>query len=345
MNINGDFFSGTDILAIEDPGLPLNMTVSPLSFNTGCSYSFCRTVQWTPIPGQENQTWQAHFVATSQCCANGECLPPTSSNIISVFLPVSRPVSVWSKSTVIQAKAWTLTVGESRAINLQCSTFQGVPVISIVSMSLNGAATSSSMGLNVALFQSTASAVTCPAGSPANPLKCTTTAVAMVTASAGDEGSTKQWCFSCGDAAGVESADQLQCITVSTNLCQYQVQHGDTLRAVSRRFYRDSGWVRLWNANPSLMDPDLGRVPRGSAGPMSGTELLQPGAILQLGPVYRVKYGDTLTSIAGMFETSIKALLESNPHIEAEEQLEYGTDLCVLACSAAADPAATLPGA
>jgi hypothetical protein len=59
-------------------------------------------------------------------------------------------------------------LGPSRSARAAPSTsnaapFQGVPVISIVSMSLNGAATSSSMGLNVALFQSTASAVTCPA--------------------------------------------------------------------------------------------------------------------------------------------------------------------------------------
>jgi hypothetical protein len=84
------------------------------------------------------------------------------------------------------------------------------------------------------------------------------------------------------------------------------------------RFYRDSGWVRLWNANPSLMDPDLGRVPRGSAGPMSGTELLQPGAILQLGPVYRVKYGDTLTSIAGR-STRIHAYTHTTPAVRMVE--------------------------
>ncbi len=65
------------------------------------------------------------------------------------------------------------------------------------------------------------------------------------------------------------------------------------------RFYRDSGWVRLWNANPALLDPDLGRIPGGSGGLLSGTELLQPGATLRLGPLYTVKYGDTLTSIAG----------------------------------------------
>ncbi len=64
-------------------------------------------------------------------------------------------------------------------------------------------------------------------------------------------------------------------------------------------FYRDSGWVRLWNANPSLLDPDLGRAAPPGGATLSGTELLQPGLSLRLGPVYTTKYGDTLTTIAG----------------------------------------------
>ena len=259
MNVGGDFFS-IDILAIEDPGLPLNMSLTPTTFGgPGCGYSFCRTAQWTPIPGQEDRTWQAHFVATSQCCANGECLSPSSSNIVSVFIVVSGPVSVWSQDTLNQVKDWALTVGESQSVSLQCTTFQGVPAINIVNISRNGAAAPDSQGLNLALFQSTAAAVTCAAGSLSDPLRCTATAVATVTADPGDEGSVKQWCFSCGDAAGIRGAAQPQCLTVTTNLCEYQVaraaraapacaadgarrgvpraqvQAGDTLRAVSRR--------------------------------------------------------------------------------------------------------------
>ena len=62
--------------------------------------------------------------------------------------------------------------------------------------------------------------------------------------------------------------------------------------------------MRLWNANPALLDPDLGRIPGGGLGALTGTELIQPGATLRLGPVYTVKYGDTLTAIAGESESA-----------------------------------------
>ena len=62
--------------------------------------------------------------------------------------------------------------------------------------------------------------------------------------------------------------------------------------------------MRLWNANPALLDPDLGRIPGGGLGALTGTELIQPGATLRLGPVYTVKYGDTLTAIAGEAEAA-----------------------------------------
>jgi len=345
MSPSGNFFD-IDILAIEDPGLPLNMSLSRSVFGTSgsCNYAMCRTGRWTPIRGQEDRTWQAHFVASSQCCANGECLDPSFSSIVSVFLPVSGPISRWSADTRSLPKSVALTVGESRSLELQCNANHGVPVIAIANMSRNGAPSADGAGLDHALFESTAAAVQCSPGSPANPLRCTATATVLVTAVPGDEGSVREWCFTCGDARGVRVAEET-CVRVATRLCEYRVQPGDTLRSVSRRFYRDSGWVRLWNANPGLLDPDLGRSAPGGTATLSGTELLQPGLSLRLGPVYTVKYGDTLTTIAGMLETTIKALVASNPHLEVEAGLEPGADLCVLACSSHAAPGSTVPGA
>ena len=235
MSPSGDFFD-MDILAIEDPGLPLNMSLSRTVFGTGgsCNYAMCRTGRWTPIRGQEDRTWQAHFVASSQCCANGACLNPTFSSIVSVFLPVTGPVSRWSADTLRLPTTVALTVGESRSLELECTANHGVPVIAMANMSRNGAASRDGAGLDRALFDSTAAAVQCSHGSPANPLRCTAKATVLLTAVPGDEGSVREWCFTCGDAGGVRPAEET-CVRVATRLCEYRVQPGDTLRSISRR--------------------------------------------------------------------------------------------------------------
>ena len=235
MDVGGDFFN-VQILAIEDPGMPLNMTLSPDPGAAGaCGFSCARTGQFTPIPGQQGQTLQAHFVAMSQCCAGAECLAPSFSNIVSMFLPVTGPVSEWQNpDTVDLPRSQALTVGQTWSASLQCITFQGVPAITIASASFNGAQPPDDMGLDTARFAASAAAVTCTAGSLDNPLRCVATAEVSVTARPGDEGSVKEWCFACGDASGVSSGGA-ECFNVTTNLCEYMVQPGDTLRAISRR--------------------------------------------------------------------------------------------------------------
>ena len=235
MDVGGDFFN-VQILAIEDPGMPLNMTLSPDPGAAGaCGFSCARTGQFTPIPGQQGQTLQAHFVAMSQCCAGAECLAPSFSNIVSMFLPVTGPVSEWQNpDTVDLPRSQALTVGQTWSASLQCITFQGVPAITIASASFNGAQPPDDMGLDTAGFAASAAAVTCTAGSLDNPLRCVATAEVSVTARPGDEGSVKEWCFACGDASGVSSGGA-ECFNVTTNLCEYMVQPGDTLRAISRR--------------------------------------------------------------------------------------------------------------
>jgi hypothetical protein len=100
----------------------------------------------------------------------------------------------------------------------------------------------------------------------------------------GDEGSTKTWHFHCGDDQYVEKRD-IMTIVVRTKLCAYSVDAGETLSTMTRRYHLSTNWLNVWNANPMLLsDPDLD---------------LEAGAQVRIGPVYSVKSGDTLQTIAG----------------------------------------------
>ena len=58
-----------------------------------------------------------------------------------------------------------------------------------------------------------------------------------------------------------------------------------------------------------------------------------------LGSIYTIEPGDSLASIAGRLSTSVKALLELNPSLEAETALlQVGNALCIAACTAQPNP-------
>jgi len=89
---------------------------------------------------------------------------------------------------------------------------------------------------------------------------------------------------------------------------------------LTRRYQLNTNWLNLWNANPAVADPDL---------------VLNPGATVRLGPTYMAHPGDTLSSIAGMFSTTVKLLLSVNPGLHALPNAEIGGGalVCVLACT------------
>jgi LysM repeat protein len=134
----------------------------------------------------------------------------------------------------------------------------------------------------------------------------------------GDEASSKQFCFSCADALGMLEPKQ-RCFTIFTKLCEVYVKRDDTLHDLTRRYHLDRNWRRLWNLN-DLQNPYL---------------VLHSGTKLRIGPVYAVRRGDTLGSIAALFETTVKKILMHNPHLDhvEEDGLQIGTDICLLPCS------------
>jgi spore germination protein YaaH len=109
-------------------------------------------------------------------------------------------------------------------------------------------------------------------------------------------------------------------VQVRTRLCSYTAEHGETLATMTRRYQLSANWLNVWNANPMITDPDLH---------------LSTDTVVKLGPTYMVKDGDTLSSIAAQFSTTVKKLLAVNPAVNFApgELLAAGTPLCVLACT------------
>ena len=132
-----------------------------------------------------------------------------------------------------------------------------------------------------------------------------------------DEGYDKRWCFACRDDAHMYPP-AVQCVRVITRLCEAYIQEGDDLHSITRKFHLDRNWRRLWNLNSELTDPH--RVVHGDK-------------TLRLGPIYSVREGDSMMTLAARFETTIKRLLSVNPHIVDGRHIMPGLEICVVACS------------
>jgi len=132
-----------------------------------------------------------------------------------------------------------------------------------------------------------------------------------------DDGFTKRWCFACSDS-GRMYPPAVQCISITTRVCEVYVSRGDQLQSITRALHLDRNWRRIWNLNSYLLDP---------------FKVLHGDTILRVGPVYTVRAGDTMTTLAARFETTLKRLLDANPHIQDDADIAPGLDMCVVACS------------
>jgi spore germination protein YaaH len=86
---------------------------------------------------------------------------------------------------------------------------------------------------------------------------------------------------------------------------------GDTIGSIAARYSTD--WLQLWGSNFNITEPDA----------------LQQGQLLTLGPLYRTRFGDTLSSVAQLFSTTKSSILELNPDVAAVEEVAVDTMLCV----------------
>ncbi|MGE3912340.1 MAG: LysM peptidoglycan-binding domain-containing protein [Chloroflexota bacterium] len=112
----------------------------------------------------------------------------------------------------------------------------------------------------------------------------------------------------------------------------YTVSPGDTLYSLAQQC--GTTVDAIVSANPSITNPDM---------IAAGSELALP-TTASAGPdqnemdTYRIQPGDTLYSIAQQHDTSVPALLESNPQIENPNTILVGQDLQIPGSVAAEPP-------
>jgi len=310
-----DYGGKVEMQTVDDPGIPIG---AHLTDDRPCgALKTCRTLTWTPRKGQEGKFHDAHIVGRSFTTLPKEVNPCDEVYTRETLfrIKVMTPVSKWLLPTADvgqfdgDLKAWpgNAVVGTEFAVTLQCQS-NYMPRVDMD-----------------------------PAGTAARFDLVTTEEAGMgerirtyefgYTPVRGDEGSIKTWTFSCGDDQDVETRSVIK-VAVKTKLCSYTVAEGETLSTMTRRYHLSTNWLNVWNANPMLLtDPDLD---------------LAAGAHVRIGPVYAVKLGDTLATIAAQFSTTVKKLISVNPHLTPNTpqnvELESDTRLCVIACTSHPSP-------
>lgn len=83
--------------------------------------------------------------------------------------------------------------------------------------------------------------------------------------------------------------------SVTVLKCKYCAGERDSVHTLSAQFGRH--WTQLWSSNPQLLSPDT----------------LGVGQLLALGNSYRLQNGDTWTSVAVRFGTTVALLEQLNP--------------------------------
>jgi hypothetical protein len=84
-----------------------------------------------------------------------------------------------------------------------------------------------------------------------------------------------------------------------------------------RQYNFDTNWMRLWNYNPEIEDPD---------------HLIRSFLPITIGSTYRVQPGDTLSRVAARLRTTVKKVMEVNPDMTSDE-LEAGQEVCIMPCT------------
>ena len=77
--------------------------------------------------------------------------------------------------------------------------------------------------------------------------------------------------------------------------CKYCANERDSIHTLSAEFGRH--WTQIWSSNPQILSPDT----------------LGVGQLLALGNSYRLQNGDTWTSVAVRFGTTVSLLQQLNP--------------------------------
>jgi len=127
----------------------------------------------------------------------------------------------------------------------------------------------------------------------------------------GQDGMAFDFCFSIASALQPQAVVSTVCHSIKVEKCRVCVGPGDTIGSIASRYSTD--WLQLWGSNFNITEPDA----------------LQQGQLMTLGPLYRTRFGDTLSSVAQLFDTTTDGILAVNPDVPVQEALAVDTFLCV----------------
>jgi hypothetical protein len=135
----------------------------------------------------------------------------------------------------------------------------------------------------------------------------------------GQEARSYRTCYSARDEHHIDGpARTTRCVIVEVVRCKYCTQPGETLLNIAVDYNTD--WLQLWGANVDVKNPDS----------------LLDFQILNVGPIYHVREGDSLDSLAARFHTTPDEILSVNPDVEGidgngeDHDLHIGQNLCVM---------------
>jgi len=132
----------------------------------------------------------------------------------------------------------------------------------------------------------------------------------------GQEARTYTTCYETRDTYKIDIAQR--CVSIEVARCKYCTQPGDTMLNIAVDYNTD--WLQLWGANVDVKNPDH----------------LYDYQLLNVGPVYHVRAGDSLDNLAARFHTTPDEILSVNPDVDgiegdgAEHSLEVGQALCIM---------------
>jgi len=148
-------------------------------------------------------------------------------------------------------------------------------------------------------------------------------------APAGSETQQFEPCVMAVDQRGLRSVQR--CVHITVPKCKYCVQGGDTLHSINKRFGLGTSWLQLWNSNGM---PEIDPHPLSPATPFGDPDAISNGySVINLGPQYRVKEGESLLALAALFRTTLGKLLLLNPELQDPSHVHVGQLICVMPCS------------
>lgn len=135
----------------------------------------------------------------------------------------------------------------------------------------------------------------------------------------GQEARTYRTCYSSRDEYHIDGPDRTtRCVKVEVVRCKYCTQPGETLLNIAVDYNTD--WLQLWGANVDVKNPDH----------------LYDYQLLNVGPVYHVRAGDSLDALAARFHTTPDEILSVNPDVDGidgnggDHELDVGQALCIM---------------